>query len=171
MNVYEKTALKKAHLDLEKDLDATEIVSYLFQENLIVDEVYEEINELNETRRQKCRRLLDSVTSSDSKCTFAGFISALRYRNSYGFLADKLQQILLDLQTAGAVDDENTNHTIAASTSGDIASTIMYEPVRKINVFTKRRKTMATLAHKLKRLSHDGDYANFRKVVVAIDNG
>lgn len=172
MNTQEKTVLQEAHLCLIEDLNAKDIVPYLFQNDMIKREQYEEIEELNETRRTKCKQLLRFITRPNSTCTFIGFIQSLRYKG-YTFLADKLEQILekrLKRKEVKADYWENEENCVVNDNDyGSNRSDIIYEPVRKINVFTKNRKAMSALAHKLKRLSHNGDYKTFQKVVNAVD--
>lgn len=177
MNEQERAALQKCHLALINDLDAKEVSPHLFQNDMLTEEEYEEIDELNETRRTKCKRLLRFLTTPNSKCTFKGFIQSLRYNDAYPFLADKVEATLkevLQSRTVIATGTANQNETSKPSDQQNSATTersdVLYEPVRKINVFTKKRKTILTLGHKLKRLSHDGDYESFQRIVQTIDS-
>lgn len=172
MNEKEKTVLQKVHLSLLSDLSAKDISPYLFQYGMITEEEYEDIEELNETRKKKCQKLLRFITRQNSKCTFEGFVQALRYNDAYSFLAERLEQTLEKvLQTETDPSGDRTEENVAEFPSQEKHenSDILYEPMRKINVFTKGRKTMSVLAHKLKRLSHDGDMDGFQRVVKAID--
>lgn len=177
MNEQEKAALQKSHLELINDLDAKDVSPYLFQNDLLTAEEYEEIDELNGTQITKCKRLLRFLTRPSSKCTFEGFIQSLRYNDAYSFLADKVEETLKDVlksRTVTATGTANQNETSQSSDLQNSAITersdVLYEPVRKINVFTKKRKTVLALGHKLKRLSHDGDYEGFQRIVQTIDS-
>lgn len=174
MNTLEKAVLQEAHLCLTEDLNAKDVAPYLFQNDMITCEQYEDIDELNETRRTKCKQLLRFITRANSKCTFTGFIQSLRYKGCYTFLADNLNQILekhlkrKEVKTDYSKNEENYVDNDKGYDTSNL-SDIMYEPVRKINVFTKKRKAMSAFAHKLKRLSHNGEYNAFQNIVSVID--
>ncbi|XP_053389834.1 uncharacterized protein LOC128552792 [Mercenaria mercenaria] len=156
MKTEEEIALQKCHMSLLQDLDVKDILPHLFQNGMITSKDYEDFEEMNETRTTKCKKLLRNIIRPESKCTFLGFTESLRYNDTYSFLADLLEQEKERLLRKNDYE------------SGD-RSDLLYEPVRKINVFTKRRKAISALAHKLKRLSHDGDIKTFQRVVTAID--
>lgn len=50
------------------------------------------------------------------------------------------------------------------------SSDILYDQVRKINIYSRNRGKIAKLAHSLKRLSHEGKMVEFNAVVDAINN-
>ncbi|XP_060596436.1 uncharacterized protein LOC132750459 [Ruditapes philippinarum] len=156
MNAEEKEVLQRLHLTVVEDLDVKEILPHLFQNKMITFEEYEEFEQLNEARATKCRKLLRTIMRPGSNCTFDGFLQALRYNDVYSFLADQLEQTFAETRNKSVYRQESKNEVI-------------YEPVRKINVFTKRRRAISALSHKLKRLSHDGDIGKFQKLVTAID--
>lgn len=157
--------MRQVHQKVIQDLDVDDIVSYLYQENMITVEEYEELTELDETRTQKCERLLNIIQLPGSSCTFAGFIAALQYKNVYTFLAKSLQTELQEMLRRKCIDSEEQGDERKEEAS---RCDKLYEPVSKINVIANRKKKVAAVAYKLKRLSHEGDAVNFRKVQEAI---
>jgi len=107
MNKNEKHAIQLCRDDIVEDLDAEYIVQILFSEQLICKELLEEIQELNETRRAKCERLLNNILRQNCKCTFDGFIKALQYKNVYDFLASTLEKKYSEIIAESDVNDSD----------------------------------------------------------------
>lgn len=161
MNDKERDTLQSLHLTIVEDLDVKEVLPHLFQNKMITFQEYEEFEQLKEGRASKCRKLLRTIVRPESNCTFEGFLQALRYNDAYSFLAEKLEETLAEtLRKSAETSNENTNTK---------TTDIVYEPVRKINVFTNKRKIISTLSHKLVELSRDGDINKFKDVVTAVN--
>jgi len=105
MNKNEKLAIQSCSRAIVEDLDAKDIVQILFSEQLIGIELLEKIQELKETRREKCERLLRYILQQNCKCTFAGFIKALQYEND--FLASTLEKKYSEIIAESDVNDSD----------------------------------------------------------------
>ncbi|XP_052821217.1 uncharacterized protein LOC128246804 [Mya arenaria] len=169
MNANEKKVIRHNFDYLMKNLIPLEITGILFQENLLSREQFEELDEIQRTTSHKCKRLLLFITAEDSRCTFGGFLKALRHKGVFSFVADKLESDLIaddgniEETTQGNQDkysdDENKGKT----------NDIILETVRKIETHTSTKRRMTMFSHKLKKLPHDGHLEQFHDLRVAIE--
>ena len=204
MEDKEKTAIQKSLLFLLDNLDPTDLAPFLFQNGYLEKCHYHDLTDSNLTQYKRCQKFLNIITSDSSCCTFSGLLSALRYRNVYSFIANKLEEQLETLnqnhvengntlKTLKSRDDQTPLKITQEQRSADIlppgershgifsqggrsrddcppsAGTPLFEQVKKIDVFNPNRPEIAELAHKLKRLSHDGDVDKFRRIVSRVD--
>ncbi|WAQ97800.1 hypothetical protein MAR_022173 [Mya arenaria] len=213
MNAKERSALRLCTSSIIEDLGPKDVVHVLFRDGNIDIEVFEEILELNETRRAKCRRLMRYLIDPQCKCSFNGLISAFTHDGAYSFLAKQLKESLTKVQAQEelpvpqyphveclndlsdnniptrtvepkdrrrdedcanylnvepSTDDQNPGNSVG-QTAHIESPTPLFQNIRRINVYTAKRRKLAALSVKLKRLSHDGQYDAFQKVVSAIN--
>ena len=83
-------------MDIVKDLDVNNILSYLYQERILSENDVELIK-AEKTRKSRTELLLDTVPRKGPKA-FAGFVDSLNRQNSTKHLAE----MLLDLTGEGA---------------------------------------------------------------------
>lgn len=87
MEDRDRRKLQQNRLALLTDLEALEILDYLYQEKVLSEDDCERIR-VKETRNDRCRLLLDMLPSKGPKA-FRCFVSALETK--YDFLADLLK--------------------------------------------------------------------------------
>lgn len=180
MNERERKAIQKNLIDLIHNVNPNDITPYLFQDDQITRSLYEELLDLNLSRGKLCQLFIRRITSNGSKCKFKSFIHALS--KTYHFLSEKIKETLANinenqnLQTEEQLiyqrkevsepDIDNHAKTYTSSNQDTITEhAFIYEPIKKIDVFTENRRRISRMSHRLKRLNHDGDVDKFRKFV------
>ncbi|KAH3838030.1 hypothetical protein DPMN_111435 [Dreissena polymorpha] len=165
MNQQEKRVIRDFAPIILNSLEVKDIIPYLWQHGLISQSVTEELLELNETRRTKCKKFLDYVLTVDSKCTFEGLLSALRFNNVYDFIADKLRKELVSNELFYDYSDAlKQTTTVDENAQGDM----LFQSVRKIPILTSERKRLTEFSIKLKHLSHNAEFDSLEKVTCSI---
>lgn len=91
MNPIEKEVIRVCSTAIVTDLNAKDIAPLLYEQGRMDSDTFEELFEINESRRNICQRFLLLIVKS---CPFPAFLDALRHENHYGFLATKLQVVL-----------------------------------------------------------------------------
>lgn len=185
MNEREKKAIQKNLIDLIHNVNPNDITPYLFQDDQISRSLYEEILDLNVSRGKLCQLFIRRITSNGSKCKFESFLRALS--KSYHFLSEKIKETLANIEENQNLQTEeqliyrrkevsepnNDNHVKTHTSRSQETITehaIIYQPVKKINVFTENRRRISMMSHRLKRLNHDGDVDKFRKFMGKISD-
>ncbi|XP_060071235.1 uncharacterized protein LOC132551141 [Ylistrum balloti] len=135
MNDIERRILRKHHTDLLKTLDTTFMIPFLFEREIVFEENY--LDDIP-CRPERVKKLLLFLKDN---CSFELFVECLRHDDSYPFLADDLEK---ELSQADKLNDG-------------------IQQQRKIDLFTERRKQVGEFRHKMKRCSHEKDFATFQK--------
>ncbi|KAK3580884.1 hypothetical protein CHS0354_008169 [Potamilus streckersoni] len=148
MDSLEIKVVRELNVDLVRDLNPTDIASYLLSKGCLTDEQVKDLI-CNDTtcRKNSCQKFLLYIVE---QCPFQIFIDALRYDDTYPFLAESLEERLKNIKEECAVQKQDRDKVLVS--------------VGKISIHNKHRRKLATLAHKLKNLSHDGDVDTFRQI-------
>ncbi|XP_069130606.1 uncharacterized protein [Argopecten irradians] len=137
MNDAERRILRKHHTTLLNTLDTKYMIPFLFEKEIVYEEDYLDDEPC---RPERVKKMLMHLKDS---CSFEQFIDCLRHEDSYTFLADDLER---ELSQANEQNDVDVVHQ-----------------QRKINLFTERRKEVGEFRHKMKRCSHEKDFAKFQE--------
>ncbi|XP_063433821.1 uncharacterized protein LOC134715522 isoform X3 [Mytilus trossulus] len=178
MNERERKAIQKNLIDLIHNVNPNDITPYLFQDDQISRSLYEELLDLNVSRGKLCQLFIRRITTNGSKCKFENFLHALS--KTYHFLSEKIKETLANIDENQNLQTEEQliyqqkevskpdNHVKTNTSSNQETITehaFIYEPIKKIDVFTENRRRISRMSHRLKRLNHDGDVDKFRKFV------
>ncbi|KAL3841356.1 hypothetical protein ACJMK2_019514 [Sinanodonta woodiana] len=148
MDSLEIKVVRELNVDLVRDLNPPDIASYLLSKGCLTDEQVRDLL-CNDTasRKVSCQRFLLYIVE---QCPFQIFIDALRYDDTYPFLAESLEERLKYRKEESVVQTQDRDRLFAS--------------VGKISIHHKNRRKLAALAHKLKNFSHDGDVDKFRQI-------
>ncbi|KAH3833745.1 uncharacterized protein LOC127879248 [Dreissena polymorpha] len=167
MNKQELSAVRKVTPFILDNLDVKDIVPYLWQHDLVSQSVTDELLELNETRRSKCQRFLNYILSVDSKCTFEGLLSALRFKSVHNFIADQLQnECVTTVDSTDDIQEQNVDVHSTKQIDEQPRKEMLCQNVRKIEIVT--RKNISAVSVKLKRLSHNAQFDTLKNVASKI---
>ncbi|KAH3841449.1 hypothetical protein DPMN_114912 [Dreissena polymorpha] len=167
MNKKELSAVRNVTPVILDNLDVKHIIPYLIQNGLVSQSTTEELLELNETRRSKCKRFLNYILSVDSKCTFEDLLSALRFKNVHSFIADQLQhafETTVDIITDKPEQNEGVHSTTLIDEKR--CNEMLTKNVPRIPISS--RKSLCAVSVMLKRLSHNAEFDKLHEIANTI---
>ncbi|XP_067664628.1 uncharacterized protein [Haliotis asinina] len=167
MNELEKRALQQLTCDFLERLDPKYyVIDFLYSKEQLTQLEYEELFEIT-NRATQCRNLLAIVRR---KCSMEVFMSSLCVNNGYTFLADKIKEVLCQLEREQAAqgkrsptyhhsdveeDEDEANQENNTSSNKNICS-VCKCPAR-INTMTKKKRILTKMQQHLKFLCMEGN--------------
>ncbi|XP_046545652.1 uncharacterized protein LOC124255778 [Haliotis rubra] len=173
MNELEKRALQQLTCDFVERLDPKyHVIDFLYSKEQLTQLEYEELFEIT-NRAIQCRTLLAMVRR---KCSMEVFMSSLCLNNDYTFLADKIQEVLCQLEREQAAhgrcsrpqkrrrtyqlcdveeDEDEVNQEDNTPSYKNICP--MCKCPARINTMTKKKRILTKMQQHLKFLCMEGN--------------
>ena len=152
-NEREVLQMKRRHI-LDVISKPTEIADFLYQRGNMTIFQIQDFYDSKLSPKEKCLRLLHLISEVNSRCSLYDFIEVLKQSG------ERFVDLVEDIEDTAA----RCGVPIVKTAPG----AIVYEKVRKIDVYTNARKRVEALGHTLKRLSHEGDVQSFKRYVSRI---